>query len=197
MSYRIKSDKELVVLLNSNDEAAFRELYIRYKDRLWNYIFAFLKAVDESDDLIQEIFIQLWELRHSTNPELSFSAFMYTIAKNKVFNYFRDKDMDLQYKKALIMSRPIEMNSIDADIIYLEYKKILVSAIEQLPPQRKRIFNMSRIEHKTHKEIALQLGFSVSTVQEHISASLQFIKAYFAKNTDLILKFLIVAFTLI
>lgn len=120
MSYRIKSDKELVVLLNSNDEAAFRELYIRYKDRLWNYIFAFLKAVDESDDLIQEIFIQLWELRHSINPELSFSAFIYTIAKNKVLNYFRGKDMDLQYKKALIMSRPIEMNSIDADIIYLE-----------------------------------------------------------------------------
>ena len=182
--------------MNSNDEVAFRELYIRYKGRLWNYIFAFLKADDESDDLIQEIFIHLWELRHSVNPELSFSSFVYTIAKNKVLNYFRDRDMDLQYKKALTMSRPIEMDSIDADIIYLEYKKILVSAIEQLPPQRKRIFNMSRIEHKTHKEIALQLNISVSTVQEHISASLQFIKVYFAKNTDLILKLLFLAFFL-
>lgn len=56
---------------------------------------------------------------------------------------------------------------------------------------------MSRIEHKTHKEIALQLGISVSTVQEHISASLQFIKTYFAKSTDLILKLLILAFILI
>lgn len=196
MSYRIKSDKELVVLLNDNNEGAFRELYLRYKDRLWNYIFAFLKAGDESDDLIQEIFIQLWELRHSINPELSLSAFIYTIAKNKVLNYFRDKDMDLQYKKALIMSKPIEMNSIDADIIYLEYQRILVSAIEQLPPQRKRIFNMSRIEHKTHKEIAVKLGISVSTVQEHISASLQFIKIYFTKNTDLTLKLLVLAFFL-
>lgn len=197
MCYRIKSDKDLVVLLNSNDESAFRELYIRYKDRLWNYIFAFLKADDESDDLIQDIFIHLWELRHSVNPELSFSSFIYKMAKNKVLNYFRDKDLDFQYKKSLNVSKPIEIDSIDADIIYLEYQKILIAAIEQLPPQRKRIFNMSRIEHKTHKEIAIQLGISVSTVQEHISASLHFIKIYFTKNSDLILKFLILAFILI
>jgi len=197
MSCRIKSDKELVVLLNSSDETAFRELYIRYKDRLWNYIFSFLKSEDESDDLIQEIFIHLWELRHSVNPELSFSSFIYTMTKNKVLNYFRDKDLDLQYRRSIKVSTPVEMESIDSDIIYLEYQKILVAAIEQLPPQRKRIFNMSRIEHKTYKEIAAQLGISVSTVQEHVSASLHFIKNYFTKNADLTLKLMILAYFLI
>lgn len=191
MSYVKKSDKELVVFLTKDDESAFKEFYFRYKDRLWHYTFHFLKSEEESDDLVQEVFIRLWEMRAFLDPELSVSSFLYTITKNRILNYFRDMNVEIQLKKALTQKLPVETESIEADLIYDDYKKILTDAIEQLPPQRQRIFNLSRIEHKSHKEIANQLNISVSTVQEHISESLRFIKSYFSKHTNLPLVILI------
>lgn len=191
MSYAAKSDKELVLFLVKNDEAAFREFYFRYKERLWHYAFHLLKSEEESDDIIQEVFIRFWEMRAFIDPELSISSFLYTMTKNRILNYFRDMDVEAQKKKALVLKLPVETDSIEDQLIFSEYKKILTDAIEQLPPQRQRIFNMSRIENKPHKEIAAQLDISVSTVQEHISESLRFIKSYFLKHTDLSLSLLI------
>jgi len=193
MPYQALSDKELAVLLTKNNELAFREFYFRYKDKLWHYAFSFLKSEEESDDIIQEIFIRFWELRTFINPELSISSLLYTMTKNRILNYFRDMDVEVQLKKTLMLKLPVETDTTEADIIFSEYQKILTDAIELLPPQRKRIFNMSRIENKSHKEIAAQLGLSVSTVQEHISESLRFIKTYFAKHTDLTLGILTLA----
>lgn len=194
MSHPMKSDKELALSLMQDSESAFREFYIRYKDRLWNYAFSFLKSKEESNDIVQEVFIRFWEMRAFIDPELSISSFLYTITKNRILNHFRDMDVEIQFKKALLVKLPVETDSIESDLIFTEYKKILTDAIEKLPPQRQRIFNMSRVEHKSHKEIASQLGISVSTVQEHISESLRFIKMYFSKHANLPLGILIFTF---
>ena len=186
------TDKKLVLLLTCNDEDAFRELYLRYKDKLWYYCFSFLKSKEESDDIIQEVFIRLWELRSFINPDLSFSSYMYTMTRNQVLNYFRNMDVEIQVKKALAVKTPIEEETTESTLIFAEYQQILTKAIEKLSPQRKKIFNMSRIENLSHKEIAKQLGISVYTVQEHISESLRFIKAYFARHSDLMLSVVIV-----
>lgn len=180
-----KTDKELVLLLIHNNEKAFRELYIRYKGKLWHYCFSFLKSEEESDDLIQEIFICLWELRGSLNPELSFSSFMYSLVRNRVLNYFRDMDVETQAKKALSGSLLTKTEHVETDIIYTEYQQILKDAIDHLPPQRKKVFIMSRTDNMSHKEIATHLGLSVNTVQDHISESMRFIKTYFSQYADL------------
>lgn len=166
------TDSELVNLLIQNDEAAFSELYIRFKDRLYYFCLNLLKSKEEANDIVQEIFIRIWESRNFINPDLSFSSFLYTMARNRILNYFRDVDIDERVKCILAQRTPVEDNSIESDLIYTEYQKILKEAIEALPPQRKKIFNMSREESLTHKEIAAQLGISVNTVQEHISESL-------------------------
>lgn len=186
------TDKELVLLLTRSDEGAFRELYLRYKDKLWYYCFGFLKSKEETDDIIQEVFIRLWELHSFMNPDLSFSSYLYTMTRNRVLNYFRDMDVEIQVKRALAVKTPIEEETTESTLIFAEYQQILTEAIEKLSPQRKKIFNMSRIENLSHKEIAQQLGISVYTVQEHISESLRFIKAYFAQHGDLMLSVVIV-----
>ena len=106
-------------------------------------------------------------------------------------NYFRSVDIDLKVKSILAQRDPVEEDIIESNLIYTEYQKILKGAIEALPPQRKKIFNMSREDNMTHKEIAAQLGISVNTVQEHISESLRFIKKHFNKHTDLSLSLLL------
>ena len=194
MSYKTRSDKELAMLLTKDDESAFRELYLRYKDRLWHYSFTLLKSKDECDDLVQEIFIRFWESRFFINPELSISSFLYTMTRNRILNFFRNTDVELRVKTVLAHTDSVEIESIEDDLIFSDYLKIFMNAINKLPPQRKRIFNLSRVEHKSHKEIAAQLGISISTVQEHISESLRFIKIYFSNHTDLTLSVLILTF---
>lgn len=194
MSNSAQSDKELALALTKDNEVAFKEFYIRYKDRLWHYAFSFLKSEEESDDIVQEVFIRFWEMRAFIDPELSISSFLHTMTKNRILNYFRDMDVEMQLKKAFALKLPVETDTVESELIFTEYKKILTDAIENLPPQRQRIFNMSRMEHKSHKEIASQLGISVSTVQEHISESLRFIKSYFSNRIDLPLGVLLLTF---
>ena len=151
---------------------------------------------EEANDIVQEIFIRLWESRSFINPELSFSSFLYTMARNRILNYFRDIDIDEKVKQILSAQKITEEEAIDSKIIYTEYQMILQNAISQLPPQRQKIFNMSRIESMSHKEIAAELGISVNTVQEHISEALKFIKVYFSKHADISISLLLVSFIL-
>ncbi|KKB53011.1 RNA polymerase sigma-70 factor [Parabacteroides sp. HGS0025] len=191
MRIREKTDIELVNLLTQDNEAAFSELYIRNKDKLYYFCLNLLKSKEDANDIVQEIFTRIWESRNFINPDLSFSSFLYTIARNRILNYFRSVDIDLKVKSILAQRDPVEEDIIESNLIYTEYQKILKGAIEALPPQRKKIFNMSREDNMTHKEIAAQLGISVNTVQEHISESLRFIKKHFNKHTDLSLSLLL------
>lgn len=191
MGIRKKTDTELVNLLIWDNETAFSELYVRYKDKLHYFCLSLLKSEEETNDIVQEIFIRLWESRIFINPNLSFSSFLYTIARNRILNYFRDMDIDAKAKSILAQNKPVEEDVIESNLIYTEYQNILKEAIEQLSPQRKKIFNMSRMDNLTHKEIAEQLGISVNTVQEHISESLRFIKTYFGKHSDISISILL------
>lgn len=197
MKLREKTDIDLVTLLTKDDEAAFSELYIRYKDKLYYFCLYLLKSKEEANDIVQEIFIRIWESRSFINPDLSFSSFLYTMARNRIMNFFRDMDIDTKVKEIVASQKITVEETTESQIIYTEYQEILQAAIEQLPTQRKRIFNMSRIENMSHKEIAAELDISVNTVQEHISEALKFIKIYFNKNADFTLAILLPLFILL
>lgn len=194
MGIREKTDTELAVLLIHDDEAAFSELYVRYKDKLYYFCLHLLKSKEEANDIVQEIFIRIWESRSFINPDLSFSSFLYTMARNRIMNYFRDLDIDIKVKEIIASQKITTEETTESQIIDTEYQEILLAAIEQLPTQRQRIFNMSRIENMSHKEIATELNISVNTVQEHISEALKFIKIYFNKNADLTMSLLLPLF---
>lgn len=191
MKVRHKTDSELTTLLIQGDEAAFSELYVRYKDKLRYFCISLLKSNEEANDIVQEIFVRIWESRSFIHPDLSFSSFLYTMARNRILNFFRDMDVETKVKSVLAMQTPEEDDPVNSEIIYSEYQRILKEAIHSLPPQRQKIFNMSRMENLSHKEIAARLGISVNTVQDHISEALRTIKAYFNKYTDLSLSILL------
>ena len=179
MDLRNKSDKELVKQLVNNDEFAFAELYIRYKSKLLSFYFTYLKSTDEAEDLVQELFLYIWESRGYLNSELSFSSYLYTIAHNRVLNYLRNINIKQKVENVLAQQMLQHEDVIESDLIFKEYLSMLNQVITKLPPQRQRIFNMSREQNLSHKEIAQILGISINTVQEHISESLRFIKGYF------------------
>lgn len=184
MGYKDKADKELVILLSRDDQKAFEELYVRFKDKLLRYSLCLLKSDNDSSDIVQEVFIQLWESRHFLDPSLSFSSFLYTITRNRILNYFKHIDVEDKIREILLDKKDIHETP-ETDLLSSEFQQILTEAINHLPTQRKKIFNMSRLEGLSYKEIAAMTNISVYTVQEYITESLRFIRHYVAQYSEL------------
>ncbi|MCL2652128.1 MAG: RNA polymerase sigma-70 factor [Candidatus Azobacteroides sp.] len=180
------SEENLVKLLAAGDEKAFEKLYAKYKEKLYYYCFSILSDPDASEDVVQDTFIKVWENRKSVHAQMSFSSYLFTIVHNKAVTYIRR----LQTEKTIIdqwlteeYSKPDE--STMTGIISGEYELFFKKAIENLSPKRKLVFQLSREEGLSHKEIAEQLGISVYTVQEHISETLGYFKFNLLKHPDL------------
>lgn len=180
-----KTDKHLMELLSKGDENAFCELYIRYKKRLFLFTLKFLKDRELTEDTIQDIFTHLWESRLFIDSNYNFSSYLFTITKNRILNTLKRYDTEENVLNLIMSKSLLEQTPTDNEIIDSEYKSLFKAAINKLPPTRKKIFVLSRIEHMTHKEIATTLNISVYTVQEHISESLKCIKKYLSIHTDI------------
>lgn len=188
----ITNDRDLVVRLINNDQEAFCELYARYKERLLYFAMKFVKSREFAEDVYQDAFILIWQGRRFLDPESTFSSYLYTIVKNRILNILRDIEND-QKLKSYILANAIDYNDATNQYIHThELEIILDKALKRLTPRQRQIFEMSRNEQMTHKEIAEILGISVFTVQEHISIALKSIKHYFKEYPSYLVGLLLI-----
>lgn len=179
-----ESEKKLIQGILRDDEAAFCELYALYKDRLMYFAMRYVKSREFAEDVFQDAFASVWQNRRFLNPDLPFGPYIYTIIKNRILNLLAGIHKESELKKA-ILSHALEVtNETENTVLDADFGQLLSKAFEQLTPQQKRIFRLSRNEMKSHKEIAEELGLSVYTVQQHISAALKIIRAYLKKYAD-------------
>jgi len=177
-----KQDNELVALMKNDSRRAFGELYIRYYDPLRYYCKKYLNDEAEAEDVVQDIFIQLWETRDTLNITSSFSGYIYAMAHNRMLKLLRQFDVHLRYAQQILMNAKEDTNETEDSIIDDDYTVLLNKMIEKLSPKQKEVFRLSRIEGLTYKEIADQLQISVPAVQKHVSNVLEKIKGYLEQN---------------
>lgn len=179
-----ESEKKLIQGILRDDEAAFCELYALYKDRLMYFAMRYVKSREFAEDVFQDAFASVWQNRRFLNPDLPFGPYIYTIIKNHILNLLAGIHKESELKKA-ILSHALEVTNVTENtVLDADFGQLLSKVFEQLTPQQKRIFRLSRNEMKSHKEIAEELGLSVYTVQQHISAALKIIRAYLKKYAD-------------
>jgi len=187
-------EQELVSRLINNDEYAFAELYFLYRNRLIAFARKFLKSQELAEDIFQDVFTVIWQNRHFLNPNASFSSYLFTITRNRILNLMRDSSLQQQIQEYII-SHAIDFDSqADKEIILNEYRELLEKALLNLTKRQREIFEMSRYEGLSHKEIAAKLNISVYTVQEHISSALRILQNYlkrYSSNSFFISLFLI------
>ncbi|SMO33667.1 RNA polymerase sigma factor [Solitalea koreensis] len=176
--------KQLLTRLKQGDESAFNALYKAYSKPLYLRILRMVKNAEDADELLQELFIKLWDNRRSIDLEKSFQSYMYTIAQNLVYNYFRKIANDQTLIKSLLANATdYYLNAQDL----LENKEIsilLQRAIDQLTPQRKQAFQLCKIEGKSYEETAALMGISTATVNSHMTKSFQSIKDYLLEHQN-------------
>ena len=177
-------ERELVLRLIDGDEDAFCELYASYKNRLLYFAMKFIKSREFAEDLFQDAFTVVWQSRRFINPDASFSAYLYTIVRNRMLNQLRDIAQEDKLKEYILSQAVDSANDTNNKILFDDLKEIINRAMGQLTPRQREVFSMSRDLQMSHKEIAEALGVSVYTVQEHISVSLKVIRSYLTKYTS-------------
>ena len=181
----------LVLRLIEVDENAFCELYAAYKNRLIYFAMRFLKSREYAEDIFQDAFAVVWQGRRFINPDASFSAYLYTIVRNRILNQLRDLSNQDKLREQILSQAVNYTNEMKDEIIANDLRQFISRALQQLTPRQREIFQMSRERQMSHREIAEVLGISVNTVQESISISLRTLRTYLEKNSivgaDLIL----------
>jgi RNA polymerase sigma-70 factor (family 1) len=176
MAYSSYSDNELIDLLKSGDQSAFTELYNRYWRLLYAHIYKMLRDEDESKDILQELFSGLWTKADKIPEQQNFAGYLYVSARHKVLNAIRQSKFRNDYLNSLA---EFANEASEATLEYLD-ESDLVTAIEReiqaLPPRMRQVFEMSRKENLSYKEIADRLGTSDETVKKQISKSLKVIR---------------------
>ncbi len=175
---KLNSDKELELVrkLKNGDSSAFDSLFIQYSGKLFYFVNKYLNVKEESEEIVQDVFLNLWKHKKEIRSEEAFKSYLYKIALNNIRNYFIKKQVKEKYKQLIAREYLIESSPGPDEPDYESVMKQVDRLIEQLPEKRREIFLLSRKEGLDTSEIAKYLGISESTVKNQISSAIAFLK---------------------
>ncbi|HEX3006771.1 MAG TPA: RNA polymerase sigma-70 factor [Bacteroidales bacterium] len=171
-------EKNLLLAIKNDDPEAFKKLYLKYRLKLYYFAFRFLRNKADSEEVVQEVFVRVWNIRKQINEALSFNSYLFTITKNYIFNQKRDKINHESFLNLLLPFCSESENTTEDTIISNDLESHIQKAIEDLPPQRKLVFKKSREQGLTYPQIASELNISEKTVESHIRLAIKWIKTH-------------------
>lgn len=183
----------LLLQLKEGNSHAFSTLYGLYSKMLLSNILHMVKDREIAKELLQDLFLKVWEKRAQIDIERSFKSFLFTIAKNSVYDYLRKVALDKKLTQELIANTIEGYNHTEELLGYKEKNACLNQAIEMLSPQSRQVYQLCKIEGLSHKEISERLGISVSTVNNHMVKSSKAVKAFLYNHSDLAITLAVVA----
>jgi RNA polymerase sigma-70 factor (ECF subfamily) len=157
--------------LQEGDLNAFDTLFKKYSERLFNFSVKYLKSVDEAEDVVQEVFLYIWDKRDMLKPDNSFNAYVFTITYNIIKKYFIRKSKSNAFKDDLLYALLKQENNLDKIIDYKFLLEKVELVINALPTRRKEIFIKRKYDGLSIKQIADELGISPNTVENQLASA--------------------------
>ena len=175
-SLKSLNSEELVVLLKTGEISPFEELYNRFWDKLYSNAFKRVQIEEVAEEIVQDFFTSLWINREKIIVHSSFNNYMLRAVRNLVFKYYQKSYSYKKYQE-LTQSDTIEYDYSTEDLIaYNDLIRTLDKEVETLSPKCKGVYNLSRKEFKSNKEIATILQISEKTVENHITKALKVLR---------------------
>ncbi|WP_158870344.1 RNA polymerase sigma-70 factor [Maribellus comscasis] len=183
-------ENQLTERIKSDDVDAFKKLYDLYCQQLLKFISQYLKETTEAEEIIQDVFLSVWENRKNLQIDKSVKSYLFQIAVNKVYNHLKRKVVERKYQYYLTHNDINSENDIEDKIYFKELKETIDQIISQLPDKQRKIFQLSRLDGTPHSEIAKKFNISIRTVENQIYRAGKFIKSKL--SGDILFLFLIV-----
>lgn len=186
------SDQELLQQMANDNRQAFTILYRRYWEDLFISAAKALRSKEEAADVVQDVFLSLWNRRNEVNIQGSPAAYLHTSVRYKCIHYIEKNIIRRDY---LLQLCEVEVSNASTNAeINLQLKEMqeaVINTIAKMPPKMQEVYKLSRQEHLSHKEIAENMSISVETVKKHIQHALHLIRTNLPSRT---ISFLILAF---
>lgn len=180
IAYSTFSDKHLIGLLIKSDHTAYTEIYRRYFHLIFRHAYKKLRDEQVAKDVVQDVFTNLWVKRSSCVVESNLAGYLFTAVRNRVFNFWAHEDIKSKYWDSFSDGNPIEKYadvSTDHRIREQQLMAYIERQVQELPPKMRRIFELSRKEYLTHREIAGRLNTSEENVSKQIGNALKILRA--------------------
>jgi RNA polymerase sigma-70 factor (ECF subfamily) len=178
-------EKQLLKELSEGSEEAFKRLFETYRDRLCHYVFRLVKSGPIAEELIMDVFLKIWTGRELVCRIENINAFLFRVAHNKSIDFFRAASKDIRLKELLLEEMQASPETLaDNRLKNRELEEKLREAISLLPPQRRKVYSLSREQELSHDQIAESLHISRNTVNNHIVDAQRFIRNYLLKHLD-------------
>ncbi len=152
-----------------------REVYDQYFESLKGFLYYKTGDIDLSEDLVQEVFIKVWEKRDSIKKD-TVKSLLYTIANNLMINHFKHKQVVMNHQGDVIAQNRAEHNSPQFVLEEKEFERKLNDVIQSLPEGCREVFLMNRIDKLKYEEIANRLELSVKAIEKRMSKALSIIR---------------------
>jgi RNA polymerase sigma-70 factor (family 1) len=178
----LPTEAEVVMRLKHGDVKAFDEVYGKYAGRLYAFGLRYLRSPEDTEELVQSVFLKLWETRASLIVESPLKSFLFTIAYNKICNLFRKKRYHREFLVEALKSEPKFSDDLQTSIEIRFFLERVYELVDKLPENQRAAFIKSRKEGKSTREIADELGLSSGSVDNYNSETLRFIRNHLKRD---------------
>lgn len=180
-------EKELLLRVAEGDEQAFKLIFQSYFHKLGNYVHRFTKSFIITQEIVQDVFLNIWINRAALRNIDNFSSYLFVISRNHTFNAVKKlaREYEKQKKWQADLQEELHLNGYTS-AGYSETLILVNKAIRALPPQQKKVFLLSREKGLTQEEIAKELGLSITTVKKHMVLALKFLRSQLGDNANII-----------
>jgi len=172
------TDAELLALVSNDRMDAFEELYNRYWKKLYTFAYKRIKSKEISEEIVQEFLTNLWANRKSLVINTSFEGFIYTSIRNLVLNCIAKETRRNAYSQFIKLFKPDIDNTTEETLYIKDFYFNLQKELSYLPSKCRSVFELSRQENKSNKEIAAQLGISEKTVEGHLTKAIRRLRVH-------------------
>ena len=160
--------EELIDSVKSGNQSAFEALYNLYSEKIYYVAYRFGLSEEDSAEVVQDVFVKVWERRRYLRTDLSFNAYLLTISKNFIIKKAKKNTTQTAFQKYYSKMKSSADNSTEDMIAYADLFKVTNSFINSLPTQQRQIFVLSKFDRLSHQEISKKLNLSVRTIENHI-----------------------------
>jgi RNA polymerase sigma-70 factor, ECF subfamily len=180
--FLLYSDEKLMQEIKADNMFAFDLLYKNYSNKLYQFAYSILKSKEESENIVQEVFLKLWENRTKVEKDSSIKSYLFSIAYNSTITLIRKKIKDNQFIEYLKSLQEIYEEP-EIEFEYKELTEKLNDIVSKLPQRQKEVYLLHKEEGLTYKDIAVKLQISVNTIENHMSKALKTIRTKLGKNS--------------
>jgi len=177
-----KNEQQLVERLRNDDEAAFKVIYNNFYPKLYYFVLEFVPLKDVAENIVQDTFVILWNKRNQLKDDSNLTSYLFTVAKNNALKKLREK----KYSQKLF-SNALDVGELDLNVetlstvdtsvyAFMDIEQIIHETLVSLPPQCRKVFELSRFQEMKNREIAEELDISIKTVEKHISKGIKTFK---------------------